>query len=48
MPVKIYINDEEKWLTPSTMWQSVKGSFKNAEINVDPDFYVSVLNITGN
>ncbi|MFC2086083.1 M1 family metallopeptidase [Bacteroidota bacterium] len=48
MPVKVYINEEEKWLMPSIEWQILKTKSENSELKVDPNFYVSVLNITGN
>jgi aminopeptidase N len=47
MPVKVRINDEEKWLEASEDYQIYEG--KNVEnLEVDPNFYVSTLNVLGN
>ncbi|GAA5135363.1 M1 family metallopeptidase [Thalassotalea piscium] len=47
MPVRIYINGKAKWITPTTQWVNLKLSATNAAISVDPNFYISTLNITG-
>lgn len=39
IPLKITINGKEKWITPSAGWKQSKIE-KNAEIKIDPNFYV--------
>jgi len=58
MPVKILINNKEKWVTPTQEWAEVDfSSLKlttredtktNITLTVDPNFYISTLNILGN
>ncbi len=40
MPIRVYIGGTEKWLEPTTAWKETKGLKKNAEVKVDPNFYV--------
>lgn len=48
MPVKISVNGGEMiWMTPTQKWNSVELDTENAQIKVDPNFYVSKLNISG-
>jgi aminopeptidase N len=48
MPVKISVNgDELIWITPTQKWNSLELDTEKAEIKVDPNFYVSTLNISG-
>ena len=47
MPVKVKISGTEKWLYPTRRWASTEIDQSNAELAVDPNFYVAVLNITG-
>ncbi|MEP2025752.1 MAG: M1 family metallopeptidase [Reichenbachiella sp.] len=46
LPIKVTIDGQEKWLEPKTKWQEVE--MKNTtSLVVDPNFYVSVLNVMG-
>lgn len=47
MPLKITVSGAEKWIYPSKRWKTIKLDLKNTDLAVDPDFYVAVLNITG-
>ncbi|MBL6447183.1 M1 family metallopeptidase [Fulvivirga sp. 29W222] len=47
MPVKLYINDEVKWLEPTTTWNTLEGLPEGFEVKVDPNFYVGELNVMG-
>jgi hypothetical protein len=37
MPVKIYLNDHSKWITPTTEWQSIRYTAEQNPI-VDENF----------
>lgn len=41
MPVKVYLNDKEAWLEPTTNWQELKEAPAKAKLKVDPNFYVT-------
>jgi aminopeptidase N len=47
MPLKILINGKEKYINPKTGFTSVTLDSKKTVIKVDPDYYVAVMNITG-
>jgi len=47
MPFRIYINGEEKWITPSGRWQRLSSIPEDAVIKTDPNFYIAVLNELG-
>ena len=46
LPLKVTISGKEKWIEPTTRWSSVEVD-PGATFEVDPNFYVAVLNITG-
>lgn len=46
LPLKVYLNGEEKWLETKTNWQFIKAE-KDTSIEVDRNFYVAVLNVMG-
>jgi len=47
MPVRIYINGEEEWLVPnSKSYETLENLPENADIMVDPNFYISTFNLT--
>lgn len=48
MPVKIFINNKEKWITPTPEWAEIELTEVNPSITIDPNFYVNTLNILGN
>lgn len=46
LPIKVYLDGKEQWLEPKNDWQFLDA--KDAKsIKVDPNFYVSVLNVMG-
>lgn len=47
MPLKIYVSGKEKFITPATFFNTIKLDVENADIKVDPGFYVGTLNMTG-
>jgi aminopeptidase N len=48
MPVKISINGDEKWVTPSTRWSTMDNLQENSSVAVDKNFYVATFNELGN
>jgi len=47
MPVRVFINGEEEWLKPnSTRFKALDNLPENADILVDPNFYVADFNLT--
>lgn len=42
MPLRIFMNKKDLWLTPTTEWQSTKKSSKADVLEVDANFYVDV------
>ncbi|MDN5204154.1 M1 family metallopeptidase [Fulvivirgaceae bacterium BMA10] len=47
MPVKIIISGKSHWIQPTDQWNSKKLRAGKTGLKVDPDFYVSALNILG-
>jgi len=47
MPLRIFVNDDPKNITPSSGWETIKTGKSNAVIKVDPGYYVGTLNMTG-
>jgi aminopeptidase N len=47
MPLKIWIGDVAKNITPSTRWTTIKLDSANPEIIVDKDYYVASMNMMG-
>lgn len=45
MPIKIVINDQEKWISPKTKWQNEDHKSAINKIAVDENFYVATFNI---
>ena len=43
MPLKVTINDKEKWISPTSEWASEKISEKELEVN--RNFYIEVNKI---
>jgi aminopeptidase N len=48
LPIKVSIGDNERWLEPTTKWQSLQVKSTKRGLKVNPDFYVATLNISGN
>ncbi|WP_188465979.1 M1 family aminopeptidase [Marivirga lumbricoides] len=47
IPIKIYINGEAEWITPSSLkYQVLDGLPEEVEIVIDPNFYVADFNLT--
>lgn len=46
LPLKVYLNEEEKWLEPKNKWQFIDAN-EDTTIEVDRNFYVTVLNVMG-
>ena len=40
IPVKVYINGNEKWITPNREWQSILNKKNIENFKVDPNFYL--------
>jgi hypothetical protein len=47
MPLKVYVSGKPLNINPKAMFSTVKLDTANAEIKVDPGYYVGVLNMTG-
>jgi aminopeptidase N len=47
MPLKIFVSGKEMYISPKPMFSTVKLETANAEIKVDPGYYVGTLNMTG-
>ncbi|CAN5278431.1 M1 family metallopeptidase [soil metagenome] len=48
LPIKVYIDDREVWLEPSTSWKELEQEVrKNVSVKIDPNFYVTSSKITG-
>ncbi len=45
MPVKVYINRQEKWLAPTTEWKVLDEAPKKAKLEVDRNFYVTAAKV---
>ena len=46
MPVRIFLNGDEKWLQPNTEWTTDSISIKNPQLKIDPNFYVGEFDIS--
>jgi hypothetical protein len=46
MPVRIFLNGDEKWLQPNTEWTIDSISIKNPQLKIDPNFYVGEFDIS--
>jgi len=46
MPIKIYIDKQIHWLTPSNSWQKLPVKNSNTALKVDPNFYINTENLT--
>lgn len=45
MPLRVKIGSEVKWLHPTNRWQKIALTESNAEITVDPNFYINTQNV---
>jgi aminopeptidase N len=46
MPLKIFLNGEEKWLKPSIIWSSKSTGLESPTLKIDSNFYVAQFDIT--
>ena len=46
MPIKVSIDNVEKWLKPETNWKTEDNNSQNSKLVIDPNFYVVEMNIT--
>ena len=47
MPIKVAVDGTSQWIEPTTGWSSLSLSSETSSFDVDPDFYVSIINLTG-
>ena len=45
IPVKVYVNNKEKWINPNTEWQKIEISLKNPTFKIDDNFYIKCVKI---
>jgi len=45
MPMRIYVDNQPMWITPKTSWSEVTLPVANATIKLDPNFYITHLDI---
>ncbi len=43
IPVKIYVNNQEKWINPTNEWQKLKTSSINSTFRIDQNFYIESI-----
>ena len=43
MPVKVWIDEKEKWISPSTQWSTVAAVSNDPEIAPDRNFYIGSM-----
>lgn len=48
MPIKVSLDGTERWITPTTKWQSIKVKKANPSFKINKNFYISTLNVLGN
>jgi hypothetical protein len=48
MPLKVYVSGKPLYINPKGLFSTVRLETANAEIKVDPGYYIAVLNMTGN
>jgi len=47
MPVRVFLNGEEKWLTPTDRWATMTIDSDGTELAVDNNFCVGIMIDTG-
>ncbi len=47
IPLKLWINGKETWVTPTQSWQSLPDMPKGSTLKIDRNFYVAGFNLTG-
>ena len=48
MPLRVYINSKEQWLSPTTAWTEIVLVDANPNIKIDANFYISTQSVLGN
>ncbi len=48
IPLKVYLNGQEKWLQPTASWQNLENLPKKPQLKIDRNFYVIPYNVMGN
>ena len=46
MPIRIFINEKERWIFPSKKWNNLKFEMKYSTLNFDPNFYIEIENLS--
>jgi aminopeptidase N len=46
IPVKVWVNGEERWLEPTKQWKSIENLPANTTVKVDSNFYVIPFDLT--
>jgi hypothetical protein len=46
IPVKVWVNREEKWLKPTKGWKAIENLPANSTLKVDSNFYVIPFDLT--
>jgi aminopeptidase N len=46
MPIKVQINGQDQWLKANTEWQRLSTDQKEAQLNIDSNFYVASFDIS--
>ena len=47
MPLRIYVSGERKDIVPTSKFTTIDLETEDTDIKVDPNYYVSTLNMTG-
>jgi aminopeptidase N len=45
IPIKVFLDGTEIWLKPTMEWSSIETQTENAQLEIDPNFYVTSTNI---
>ncbi len=47
MPVRVFLNGEEEWITPRALWSEIPTQQKVRSFKVDPNFYIATFDLLG-
>ena len=48
LPLKVTLNNQEKWLEPTTTWQELANVLTTTNLQISPDFYITATKIDNN
>ena len=48
LPLKVTLNNQEKWLEPTTTWQELANVLTTTNLQISPDFYITATKINNN